>query len=139
MAPACWLKFGGNQIIKSVRNKPGGRRNLPRPFLPAGGRDRLFRVSEKPDDGKKAFSGYNRHHEGENMGEEQAQKVFVKEDRSALIRCESCGLVDTVHMQDLASLTPVVRFRHLPPRARMVASKRRDQRTIGNSMKPVSF
>jgi hypothetical protein len=45
------------------------------------------------------------------MGEEQAQKVFVKEDRSALIRCESCGLVETVHMQDLASLAPVVRIR----------------------------
>ena len=45
------------------------------------------------------------------MGEEQAQKVFVKEDNSALIRCESCGLVETVHMQDLVSLASVVRVR----------------------------
>lgn len=48
---------------------------------------------------------------GKDMAEEQAQKVFVKEDSSALIRCESCGLVETVHMQDLASLAPVVRIR----------------------------
>ena len=45
------------------------------------------------------------------MAEEQAQKVFVKEDSSALIRCEACGLVETVRMQDLASLAPVVRIR----------------------------
>lgn len=46
-----------------------------------------------------------------DMEEEHAQKVFVKEDSSAKIRCESCGLVGTVYMQDLAAVTPVVRIR----------------------------
>ena len=45
------------------------------------------------------------------MAEEQAQKVFVKEDRSAKIHCESCGLVKTVRMEDLGPLAPVVRVR----------------------------
>lgn len=45
------------------------------------------------------------------MAGEQAQKVFVKEDSSATIRCEGCGLVQTVQMQNLASLAPVVRIR----------------------------
>lgn len=45
------------------------------------------------------------------MAEEIAQKVFVKEDSTAKIRCDVCGLVETVRMQDLASLAPVVRIR----------------------------
>lgn len=45
------------------------------------------------------------------MTEEHAQKVFVKEDSRTTIRCEGCGLVQTVQMQDLASLAPVVRIR----------------------------
>lgn len=45
------------------------------------------------------------------MAGEHAQKVFVKEDNRATIRCEGCGLVQTVQMKDLASLAPVVRIR----------------------------
>lgn len=45
------------------------------------------------------------------MEEEHAQRVFVKEDRSAKIHCEACGVVETVRMQDLAALAPVVRIR----------------------------
>ncbi|MHB1380552.1 MAG: hypothetical protein ACYCX0_13140 [Desulfurivibrionaceae bacterium] len=45
------------------------------------------------------------------MTEEPAQKIFVKEDNSAKIHCESCGLVKTVYMQNLASLASVVRIR----------------------------
>jgi len=45
------------------------------------------------------------------MGKEHAQKVFVKEDRSATIRCDACGLVKTVRLQDLAALTPLVQIR----------------------------
>lgn len=45
------------------------------------------------------------------MTEELIQKIFVKEDNRAKIRCDACGLVGTVHMKDLASVTPVVRIR----------------------------
>lgn len=45
------------------------------------------------------------------MTEEPAQKIFVKEDNSAKIHCESCGLVKTVHLQNTASLASVVRIR----------------------------
>lgn len=45
------------------------------------------------------------------MTEEYAQKVFVKEDSSAKIHCESCGLVKTVQLQNLTSLAAVVRIR----------------------------
>ncbi len=45
------------------------------------------------------------------MPQEHAQKVFVKEDQSATIHCESCGLVQTVRMQDITSLAPVIRIR----------------------------
>jgi flagellar L-ring protein precursor FlgH len=42
------------------------------------------------------------------------------------------------HLRNL-SLTPLVRFRHLPPWARMVASKCQAQGTVGKSMKPVEL
>ena len=45
------------------------------------------------------------------MPQEDAQKVFVKEDSSAKIHCESCGMVQTVHMKDLTTLAPVIRIR----------------------------
>ncbi len=45
------------------------------------------------------------------MGKEHAQKVFVKEDRSATIRCDACGLVKTVRLQDIAALVPLVQIR----------------------------
>jgi len=48
---------------------------------------------------------------GDDMVVEQAQRVFVKEDHSAKIRCESCGLVKTVRVQNLASLSPVIQIR----------------------------
>lgn len=45
------------------------------------------------------------------MAGEEAQKVFVKEDSCAKIHCETCGLVQTVRVQDLAAITPIVRIR----------------------------
>ena len=45
------------------------------------------------------------------MADEKAQKVFVKDDNTAKIRCISCGLIKTVRLQDATALAPVVRIR----------------------------
>lgn len=45
------------------------------------------------------------------MADKPPQKVFVKEDNSARIRCETCGLVRKVRVQNVASHAPVVRIR----------------------------
>ncbi len=46
-----------------------------------------------------------------DITEEKVQRVFVKEDNCAKIHCESCGRVRELHLQDFASLAPVVRIR----------------------------
>jgi len=48
---------------------------------------------------------------GEKSINETIQKVFVKEDSGATIRCDACGLVKTIDTQSFTSLPPVVRIR----------------------------
>ncbi|MFA6499251.1 MAG: PilZ domain-containing protein [Desulfurivibrionaceae bacterium] len=45
------------------------------------------------------------------MIDEQAQKVFVRDDNTAKIRCDTCGIIKTVRLQEAASLAPVVQVR----------------------------
>lgn len=60
---------------------------------------------------QKAFPGCNRHQMVRHMAGEQIQKVFVREDGSAKIRCESCGRVKTVRAEGIGHSSPVVRIR----------------------------
>ncbi|HIJ89519.1 MAG: PilZ domain-containing protein [Desulfobulbaceae bacterium] len=45
------------------------------------------------------------------MAEKKVQKVFVKEDNCAKIRCYTCGLIKTVRLQDAAKISPEIKVR----------------------------
>lgn len=46
-----------------------------------------------------------------HMAGEQIQKVYVREDGSVKIRCESCGRINTVWVEGIGHRAPAVRIR----------------------------
>ncbi|MGV1100909.1 hypothetical protein ACUUL3_16045 [Thiovibrio sp. JS02] len=49
--------------------------------------------------------------EGGEMGEEQVQRVFVRPDKRARVRCYECGLVKEVTLANIADLKPVMQVK----------------------------